>query len=88
MRATNIVRNETVIKPSKTGLENEPVDVPSGRNIMLDIKPNDTNAAIGAMIESTVTIKEGFLFKAVEANLLDAIIQIKFGVISNALPNA
>lgn len=88
MRATNIVRNETVIKPSKTGLENKPVDVPSGRNIMLDIKPNDTNAAIGAMIESTVTIKEGFLFKAAEANILDAIIQIKFGAISNALPNA
>ena len=82
------MRTETVIKPSKTELENKPVDAPSGRNIMLDNKPNETNAAIGAMIESSVTIKEGLLFKAAEANLLEAIIQIKFGRIINTLPSA
>jgi len=89
INATNIVRNETIAMLSRAALlRNELVDVPSGRNTTLDNKPKDKNTAKAAIIDDAVTNKEGGLFNAAEASLLDAKIQITFGKISSVFPRA
>ncbi len=87
INATNIVRYKTVIIPSRAALlGNKLGDARSEGNISLANNPKVPNAAKMAIIDDAVTNKEGGLFNAAEASLLDAKIQITYGKINRVFP--